>query len=242
MIKSNLGKILEEKKLSINKVSIDTGISRQTLTALANNESKGIQFNTLEILLAYLNVELTDILVDTLNDVLIQIKHVTKDNYTLKIEVENKDSIIPLIEMTIIENNVITLLFLQYSLSMDKEDKVFSIRLFCPDFYTDEQKHSFIKLVDIMKKTSSYTVDRLNLEVASKILDTLFDESRNLEFTKSLVFFWDLPNETEMGILNTVKTDKKLTISADIDSNIKNKFDEKIYLIEDVNIEDFLKE
>jgi len=62
MIISNLKTLLAQQNLTISKTSIDTGISRPTLTALANNNFKGIQLDTLDTLCKYLNVTPNDIL------------------------------------------------------------------------------------------------------------------------------------------------------------------------------------
>lgn len=62
MITIKLKELMREKNLSINKVSIETGISRPALTALVNNESKGIQFDTLEKIIDYFNVSISDVL------------------------------------------------------------------------------------------------------------------------------------------------------------------------------------
>lgn len=56
MIRCNLSILLAEQKLKITKVSNDTGISRTTLTALANNYGQGIQFDTINKLCIYLKV------------------------------------------------------------------------------------------------------------------------------------------------------------------------------------------
>ena len=56
MIRCNLAVLLAERNLKISKVSTDTGISRTTLTSLANNYSQGIQFDTLNTLCLYLRV------------------------------------------------------------------------------------------------------------------------------------------------------------------------------------------
>lgn len=61
MIKNNLKNILEQRGISINRLSNETGISRPTLTSLSNNESQGIQFETLEKLLIHLNVTLSEL-------------------------------------------------------------------------------------------------------------------------------------------------------------------------------------
>lgn len=56
MIRCNLSILLAERDLKITKVSNDTGISRTTLTSLANNRSQGIQFDTINTLCNYLKV------------------------------------------------------------------------------------------------------------------------------------------------------------------------------------------
>lgn len=57
MIRCNLSVLLAERNLKITNVSRDTGISRTTLTALANNSGHGIQFETFNTLCTYLNVK-----------------------------------------------------------------------------------------------------------------------------------------------------------------------------------------
>lgn len=61
MIRCNLAVLLAERNLKISKVSADTGISRTTLTALSNNYSQGIQFDTANKLCVYLKVTLSDL-------------------------------------------------------------------------------------------------------------------------------------------------------------------------------------
>ncbi len=61
MIICNLEALLKERKLKISKVSADTKISRTTLTALCNNTTKGIQFDTANTLCIYLNVDMSQL-------------------------------------------------------------------------------------------------------------------------------------------------------------------------------------
>lgn len=56
MIRCNLAVLLAERNLKITQVANDTGISRTTLTSLANNYSQGIQMDTLNKLCIYLRV------------------------------------------------------------------------------------------------------------------------------------------------------------------------------------------
>lgn len=65
MIRSNLAVILAENNLKITKVAHDTGISRTTLTALSQNNCKGIQFDTLNTLCMYLNISVSELILFT---------------------------------------------------------------------------------------------------------------------------------------------------------------------------------
>lgn len=60
MILSRLKVLLAERNIKISKVSNDTGISRTTLTALAQNTPKGVQFETIDVLCQYLGIKISD--------------------------------------------------------------------------------------------------------------------------------------------------------------------------------------
>ncbi|WP_127147851.1 helix-turn-helix transcriptional regulator [Veillonella sp. VA139] len=57
MIYSELQKLLFQNRLTISEFSRATGISRPTITALATNRSTGIQFDTLNAICAFLEVD-----------------------------------------------------------------------------------------------------------------------------------------------------------------------------------------
>ena len=57
----NLASILQEKRKSITEVSNATGISRTTLTALSSNKSAGIQFETINTLCSFLDIQPGDL-------------------------------------------------------------------------------------------------------------------------------------------------------------------------------------
>ncbi|MCT6924097.1 helix-turn-helix transcriptional regulator [Metasolibacillus sp.] len=63
MIKCNLAVLLAERNLKISEVAKRTGISRTTLTALSQNQSKGIQFDTFDNLCNYLKVKPNDLFI-----------------------------------------------------------------------------------------------------------------------------------------------------------------------------------
>ena len=56
MIRCNLRALAAERNITLTKISVDTGISRTTLTSLARNNAQGIQFETLNTLCNYLSV------------------------------------------------------------------------------------------------------------------------------------------------------------------------------------------
>lgn len=60
MIKCNLKQYMEMRNINFSQLSKLTGISRQALTALANNESSGIQFTTLDTLLIFFNAPINE--------------------------------------------------------------------------------------------------------------------------------------------------------------------------------------
>lgn len=63
MIKCNLAVLLAERNIKISELSKRTGISRTTLTALTQNQSKGIQFDTFDTLCNFLNVKPNDLFI-----------------------------------------------------------------------------------------------------------------------------------------------------------------------------------
>ncbi|MGR6904932.1 helix-turn-helix domain-containing protein [Lysinibacillus fusiformis] len=63
MIKCNLAVLLAERNIKISELSKRTGISRTTLTALNQNQSKGIQFDTFDTLCNYLKIKPNDLFV-----------------------------------------------------------------------------------------------------------------------------------------------------------------------------------
>lgn len=55
--KSQFGQMVAEQKISIKKLSEETGIPRPSITAFCSGKSKGIQFKTLNKLCLYFDKE-----------------------------------------------------------------------------------------------------------------------------------------------------------------------------------------
>lgn len=62
MIKIKLKEIIDKKKITLTEIHQATGISKNTLSLIANGSSKGIQFDTLDKLLSFLNVDLSTLI------------------------------------------------------------------------------------------------------------------------------------------------------------------------------------
>lgn len=63
MIKIDLANLMANKKCrSINKISMETGISRTTLTNLYYERTGGIEFETLERLCRYFDCDIGDLI------------------------------------------------------------------------------------------------------------------------------------------------------------------------------------
>ena len=60
-IKINLSKLLGERKLRASEVARKTGINKNTLSALYNENVSGIKFVTLEKLCKFLNCEIGEL-------------------------------------------------------------------------------------------------------------------------------------------------------------------------------------
>lgn len=57
MIRNRLAELLSERQLKITEVAHKTGISRNTITSTVQNDSKMIQYNTIDVLCRYLNIK-----------------------------------------------------------------------------------------------------------------------------------------------------------------------------------------
>lgn len=66
MITVNLKRYVDASKISINRLSKITGISRPALTNMYNGKSKGIQFDTLEALCTFFNIGISELISRTI--------------------------------------------------------------------------------------------------------------------------------------------------------------------------------
>lgn len=92
-LRFNLNNILKDTNTSISELSRETDLSRKTLTQLSNNESKGIQLNTLEKLMNYFNEPIEKFFTDYNGDILGSIIKYDNNKSTLPIGIENDGSL-----------------------------------------------------------------------------------------------------------------------------------------------------
>ncbi|WP_394485351.1 helix-turn-helix domain-containing protein [Lacticaseibacillus rhamnosus] len=57
MLQNRLNVVLAERRLKANRVAVETGIARSTLSSLINNRSKMIQMDTLNTLCSFLKID-----------------------------------------------------------------------------------------------------------------------------------------------------------------------------------------
>lgn len=74
MIKTRFKELVDQHGLSINRVSNDTGISRPTLTTMYKDNPTGIQFDTLQTLIRYFEVDISDFLYEDTDAVYFRFK------------------------------------------------------------------------------------------------------------------------------------------------------------------------
>lgn len=63
MIACKLAVLMAERKLNIQKLADQTGLSRTTISALVNESGKGIQFETVDVLCKFLKVGVGELLI-----------------------------------------------------------------------------------------------------------------------------------------------------------------------------------
>ena len=62
MIRIHLGRLLGERKMKMSELSIKTGISKNALSDLYHEKTKGIQFDSLDKICTALNCTVADLL------------------------------------------------------------------------------------------------------------------------------------------------------------------------------------
>lgn len=180
MIKCNLSVILAEKNLKITRVSNDTGISRTTLTSLAYDYSKGIQFDTLNALCMYLKVAPEQLI--SFIPIDITITNASKEDdelVTIYFTISEKGKTY---ECSFVGH--IDTYFDDGYLS----DLTISIELWDEDINNDDEikKENYI-IVNAFQKLSSSFFSKIESDVIDAVLSEFFDVAEDV----SVQVYWD---------------------------------------------------
>ncbi|MFJ8099404.1 helix-turn-helix domain-containing protein [Lysinibacillus sp. NPDC096212] len=90
MIKCNLAVLLAERGLKMADVINDTSLSKTAVRGLYYNQSKGIQFETLQILCDYLNVGPEDIIKNINFEYVVKNKYIEEQEFITRYEINFK--------------------------------------------------------------------------------------------------------------------------------------------------------
>lgn len=122
MIKCNLKDFMELRDINFSQLSKETKISRQALTALANNESSGIQFSTLDTLLRFFNAPIEKFFTQSAMDfgIYIHIPDEEKFDYIELCILYNRDEIVIPYKIDFFTNKSGNLEIIEYSDCTDK--------------------------------------------------------------------------------------------------------------------------
>lgn len=186
MIESNLAVLLAERNLRISKVSADTGISRTTLTALCNDYTGGMKFETLDTLCKYLNIEPAEFFNYTPYDYAIEIK---PDG-----EVDESEDIVEFvykINVSVIKDNYRWNNEVLGFASMDKERKEQKVNCFFEldgdEEFTREEEKAFEHFEQMVNEMSQRQRKVLDTDLGDAMKNRIMEDVSGNEKLNSLV-------------------------------------------------------
>lgn len=201
MIFSKLHVLLAERNLKISKVAKDTGISRTTLTALAQNTSQGIQFETLNVLCGYLGIT-PDLFFEYIP-------------YTIKISAT---------ELMTDKNKVITNTFNEYKIDKKGIKIDFSVNVI-EHISNSKQLISSFNFVGINQKEFEITKEKIGkngrVGDASMLDIKLKDDNGFKKFIANIT--QNMPVTSRVYIINYINNKINEEVIKIINNNIKSK-------------------
>lgn len=201
MIFSKLHVLLAERNLKISKVAKDTGISRTTLTALAQNTSQGIQFETLNVLCGYLGIT-PDLFFEYIP-------------YTIKISAT---------ELMTDKNKVITNTFNEYKIDKKGIKIDFSVNVI-EHISNSKQLISSFNFVGINQKEFEITKEKIGkngrVGDASMLDIKLKDDNGFQKFIANIT--QNMPVTSRVYIINYINNKINEEVIKIINNNIKSK-------------------
>ncbi|MFW7409153.1 helix-turn-helix domain-containing protein [Vagococcus fluvialis] len=209
MIIFNLKEVLKQRGLTMTDVHNSTGISKNTLSLLANGTSKGIQFDTLDKLISSIKVPIQELILQKQDFEIIPSK--------LTVDYENN-----VIEYTVVFTDNINKNTFDISMKSpyNYNDGIFIIEMFNPSHVNKED--SFILLKTIIQNSSVYSqnsvtvpekfIDLAKQDKQSAIEFLVNDEERSALFDMGN-YFKDFQFLFVYLLINTIKRDVENNIS-----------------------------
>ena len=155
MIKTNFAVLMAERGLKIADVYEDTGISKTTLMALAENTGKGVQFETVDKLCNYLGIELKDFFV--------YVPYIWEMYFKANDEEKNSDYVVIKLKTKNTEKDYFLNLWYRHPKNYDfpLDDDSFKLWLLVyveqSDAYDEEDFYSFLSNLPVSMKTAFYS-------------------------------------------------------------------------------------
>ena len=186
MIKTNFAVLIAERGLKIADVYESTGISKTTLMALAENTGKGVQFDTVDKLCNFLDIELKDFFV--------YVPYIWDMKFKQNIEEKYSDYIIIRLKSNRSEKDyfLTTNFFHPQNYDFPLDDDSFSlwisIDLESSDAYSRDDFFQFLSDLPISMKTTFFNqileTLKLNVLIENNVVTSyreVFDDSDGLQ-------------------------------------------------------------
>lgn len=207
MIRFSLKETMARQKVSIQDLSDNTGLSRTTISNISNNLAQGIQLDTLDKILKYLGVTVTEI-IEFQNDYIFRVD-VTSINYNKKIisakfnfknHIAKKDVSIPFFVDFEHINKMTNFTFFNEQTHDDDITFITAAileqgRSGSTHLLTDNLKENMSDLKD-SKEANSFLAMMKAINEAKDLLDSVF-QSFNIKFVLS--FFDKLKDDSTKG-------------------------------------------
>ncbi|MCG2177539.1 helix-turn-helix transcriptional regulator [Staphylococcus epidermidis] len=182
MIQSRLSVLMAERGLKISDLYEETGISKTTLMAIAENTGKGVQYDTVDKLCNFLGVtpceffEYSPYLVSFRMDKIKSDRNIPID-YTITIKNQNYEKLFYLYVFIYLGNS--------YDIPVRKDEfkAYIDINLDSSEHYNDEEFYNFISDLTISFRTDF--INKIIGSITSLLLD--FEEVRTID-SKNISF------------------------------------------------------
>lgn len=209
MIIFNLKEVLKQRGLTMTDVHNSTGISKNTLSLLANGTSKGIQFDTLDKLISSIKVPIQELILQKQDFEIIPSKlTIDYDNNVIEYTVTVTDNI-----------NKDTFEIVMES-PYNHNDGIFIIEMFNPSYVSKDD--SFVLLKTIIQNSSVYSQNLItvpekftNLAKQDKqsAIDFLIDDEERSALFDMGNFFKDFQFLFVYLLISTIKRDVENNIT-----------------------------